>query len=266
MTRPMRGLLAYSYVHGLPVILVSCTSQGLFYNLVALCNLSLRDSTPSCIAWCGFFSHLPPWELAHWAATAMCCGCPPFPAMCWLSAFPHLCLDSGRRSWEGHGTRIECNFFSQSLRAPPGYPGEIPGYAATKIWFPWISKDIPNFLAPTPSRGRPPPHPRNPEQKVWVWVLGGRFSPEKKYLATPPPKNSPVRSRHPPGPSAPPPPGNSPLLLFSIKNRPLPRLELPPPLPRADKKKNPKGPPRFFPLIKTPLRIGVENRKIPKSG
>ena len=41
----------------------------------------------------------------------------------------------------------------------PGYPSknrDIP----PKVWFPWVSKDIPNFLAPTPSCGRPPPHPK----------------------------------------------------------------------------------------------------------
>ena len=30
----------------------------------------------------------------------------------------------------------------------------IPG----KNWFPWVSRDKPKFMAPTPSRGRPPPH------------------------------------------------------------------------------------------------------------
>ena len=29
-----------------------------------------------------------------------------------------------------------------------------------KVFRAWVSRDIPNFLAPTPSRGRPPPHPK----------------------------------------------------------------------------------------------------------
>ena len=28
------------------------------------------------------------------------------------------------------------------------------------VWFPWVWKDILNFLAPTASSGRPPPHPK----------------------------------------------------------------------------------------------------------
>ena len=51
-----------------------------------------------------------------------------------------------------------CRFSSQTFRAPPGYPGGNPRISRPKVWFPWVSKGIPNFLAPTPSRGRPPPH------------------------------------------------------------------------------------------------------------
>ena len=40
-------------------------------------------------------------------------------------------------------------FFSQTFRAPPGYPGKIPGYPAPKKFdFPGF-EDIPNFLTPT---------------------------------------------------------------------------------------------------------------------
>ena len=56
--------------------------------------------------------------------------------------------------------------FSQTFRAPPGYPCTCPRDIPPKIWFPWISKDIPNFWPPplhVPSR-------RYPDQKVWVWV------------------------------------------------------------------------------------------------
>ena len=54
----------------------------------------------------------------------------------------------------------------------PEYPTKNPGISFQKVWFPWVSKDIPNFLAPTPSRGRPPPHPARifGQKKVWVWV------------------------------------------------------------------------------------------------
>ena len=48
-------------------------------------------------------------------------------------------------------------FFSQTFRALPGYPGKIPGYPRQKSLIPWVSRDIPNFLA----RGRPPTPPEN---------------------------------------------------------------------------------------------------------
>ena len=51
-------------------------------------------------------------------------------------------------------------FFSQTFRAPPGYPGKIPGYPAQKVWFPGFRGTYRTFWPPTPSRGRPPPHPR----------------------------------------------------------------------------------------------------------
>ena len=49
-------------------------------------------------------------------------------------------------------------FFSHTFRTPPGYPGKNPGFSRQKVWFPCISRDIPNFLAHTCSRGRPLPH------------------------------------------------------------------------------------------------------------
>ena len=58
------------------------------------------------------------------------------------------------------GPKVGHNFFSQTFLAPPGFPAKNPGVSHQKVWFPWVSKDIPNFLAPTPSRGRLPPHPK----------------------------------------------------------------------------------------------------------
>ena len=117
-----------------------------------------------------------------------------------------------------------------------------PGISRQKVWFPWVSKDIPNFLAPTPSRGSPPPHPKIsgpkclglgsfflpdqnrfllfrfpvlvrllglPLKRPWAVIWRGakrmeEFRPrQKKYLAPPPQ----IPRRRPPGPSAP-----SPLL------------------------------------------------------
>ena len=69
MTPPMRGLPACCRLcmFCLPALfhahLKVCSAS-----VLRCCNLSV--STPSCFAWCRFFSHLPPWGLAHWAATA----------------------------------------------------------------------------------------------------------------------------------------------------------------------------------------------------
>ena len=73
-------------------------------------------------------------------------------------------------------SKIE-NFFGQAFRVPPGYPSKNPGISRKKVWFPWVSKDIPNFLARTPSRGRPPPHPKILFFLMYgvVTLLGDRF-------------------------------------------------------------------------------------------
>ena len=64
-------------------------------------------------------------------------------------------------------------------------PAKIPGYPRPKVWFPCVSKDIPNFLAPTPSRGRPPPHPKISGPKSLC--LGSFFFPD--MTMTSPPRN-----------------------------------------------------------------------------
>ena len=54
-----------------------------------------------------------------------------------------------------------------------GHFREIPaksGIARPKVSFPWVSKDMPNFLPPTRSCEDPHPTRRYPDQKVWVWV------------------------------------------------------------------------------------------------
>ena len=51
--------------------------------------------------------------------------------------------------------------FSQTFRAPPGYPSKIPGYPTKKAWFPWVSKDIPNLFGPHPFTWKTPTPPEN---------------------------------------------------------------------------------------------------------
>ena len=73
---------------------------------------------------------------------------------------PHFLVDPCRETW----TQI---LFSSN------YPGKNPGISRPKVWFPWVSRDIPNFSVPTPSRG-PPPHRKisGPESLVlWSFFL-----------------------------------------------------------------------------------------------
>ena len=53
-----------------------------------------------------------------------------------------------------HLSLLVCPFYF------PLNSGQNLGISRQKVWFRWIWKVIPNFLAPTPSRGRPPPHPK----------------------------------------------------------------------------------------------------------
>ena len=56
--------------------------------------------------------------------------------------------------------KLNTTFVSQTFRAPKN-----PGISRQKVWFSWVSRDIPNFLAPTPSRGRSTPHRKISEPK-----------------------------------------------------------------------------------------------------
>ena len=50
---------------------------------------------------------------------------------------------------------------SRNFSAASGIFRQNPGISRQKSLIPWVSRDIPNFLAPTPSRGRPPTPPEN---------------------------------------------------------------------------------------------------------
>ena len=51
-----------------------------------------------------------------------------------------------------------------------GCPAKNPEISRQKVCFSLGFEDIPNFLAPTPSRGRPPHSTRRYPDQVWVWV------------------------------------------------------------------------------------------------
>ena len=61
------------------------------------------------------------------------------------------CNSLGAQNW----TR---NIFFSNFSGASGISQQNPGISRQKSLIPWVSRDIPNFLAPTPSRGRPPPH------------------------------------------------------------------------------------------------------------
>ena len=96
--------------------------------------------------------------------------------------------------------------------------------------------------------GGPGPRPKKSQERVSgvqkkSEFLGGHFGPEKKYLAPPPPPNSQIRCRHPPGPSAPPLLETPPL-----NKKSTPRLSMPRTPPSASPSRKiiyPKRPPRF---------------------
>ena len=67
------------------------------------------------------------------------------------------------------GVKIEHKPFFLNFSGAPGYPGKIPGYPAKKVWFPWVSRDIPNFRPPPLHLENPHPTGGYPDPKIWVW-------------------------------------------------------------------------------------------------
>ena len=79
----------------------------------------------------------------------------------------------------GIGAKIEHKLISLKLFGASWTSRQNPGMSRPKVCFPWISRDTPNLLAPTPSRGRPPPHLKISGQKR----LGlGSFSSLKEVI------------------------------------------------------------------------------------
>ena len=56
------------------------------------------------------------------------------------------------------GRELNPNIFFSNFSGASGISRQNPGISRQKSLIPWVSRDIPNFLAPTPSRARPPPH------------------------------------------------------------------------------------------------------------
>ena len=53
-------------------------------------------------------------------------------------------------------THFSLKIFGHARDMPRGIPPKIPGYPTPKMCFPWVSKNIPNFLAPYPFTWKTP--------------------------------------------------------------------------------------------------------------
>ena len=61
--------------------------------------------------------------------------------------------------------RLNTNFYFSNFSGAAGIPQQNPGISHPKSSISLVSRGIPNFLAPTPSRGRPLPHRQKSELK-----------------------------------------------------------------------------------------------------
>ena len=63
-------------------------------------------------------------------------------------------------SQENRERKLNTIFFFSNFSGTSGISRQNPGISRQKSLVSLVSRDIPNFSAPTPSRGRPPPHRR----------------------------------------------------------------------------------------------------------
>ena len=80
------------------------------------------------------------------------------------------------------GQKLNTTFFCSNFSGAAGISRQNPGISRQKSLISLVSRDIPNFLPPTPACGRPLPHRKRSDQKVWVWVP---FSCLKKNRESP---------------------------------------------------------------------------------
>ena len=79
------------------------------------------------------------------------------------------------------GRELNPNIFFSNFSGASGISRQNPGISRPKSLIPWVSRDIPNFLAPAPSRGRPPPHQKISGLKSLG--LGSFFVPDLCYVS-----------------------------------------------------------------------------------
>ena len=69
-----------------------------------------------------------------------------------------LLAQRNSRRLELRGRKLNTNFSFSNFSGTAGISRQNPGISRPKSVISLVSRGIPNFLAPTPSRGRPPPH------------------------------------------------------------------------------------------------------------
>ena len=69
------------------------------------------------------------------------------------------------------GRELNTNTSFSNFSGTPGIPAKIPGYPAKKFGFPGFRRTYRTFWPPTPSHGRPPPHPKISGQKKFGFGL-----------------------------------------------------------------------------------------------
>ena len=74
------------------------------------------------------------------------------------------------------GRELNPNIFFSNFSGASGISRQNPGISRPKSLISLVSRDVSNFLAPTPSRGRPPPHQKISGLKSLG--LGSFFVPE----------------------------------------------------------------------------------------
>ena len=76
--------------------------------------------------------------------------------------------------------KLNTNFLFSNFSGNSGISRQNPGISRPKSLISLVSRDVSNFLAPTRSRGRPPPHPKISGPKSLG--LGSFFLPEHKLF------------------------------------------------------------------------------------
>ena len=79
-------------------------------------------------------------------------------ALCNVAPTNRAALCGGMDWWHMEGTRIEHKLSFSNISGTPRISRKNPEISRPKSLISLVSRDISNFLAPTPSRGRPLPH------------------------------------------------------------------------------------------------------------